>query len=699
MADLPRRSSTLLVSVFVILTVGLLFASTLIYTGYRRHYRTEVERLLSAIAELKVDELQHWRRERLGDADIILNNNRVRGLLQHYLKKPTDRHTAGEITNFLAQFPGHYDYDEVHLLNSKGLTHLSVPTGSQPASGLLKSIREVTESKKVAFVDFYRDASDERIHLGVLIPIIDGGTGAPVIGFVFLRIDPEKNLYPIILRWPTPSETAETFLVRRDGENVLFLNELKNLKNTALRFRLPLERTDAPSVMAVLGRTGIVEGIDYRGAPTLADIRPVPNSPWYLVARLMTSEVYAAMGPYLWLIGGFAFALILGSAAVLVFLWRKQSINFYRKQAATAEALRENSEVYQAILATTSDGFWLTDIHGKLVNVNDTYARLSGYSVAELLHMQVIDLEAEASTKTSILARIQHPSETRIELFESLHRRKNGSTWPVEVSCSYRPGGDGPFIVFLRDITVRKQTEQALIEAKNSAEEASKNKTKFLDIAAHELRTPVTAFSLLLQLAQKQVAKGQTLSSTTLTKLQELADRLKRLVLDLLDLSRVERGLMVLHPTRTNIVSLVSVCVVEFQTRFPHRGITFSGPEDLVELEIDPVKINQVLSNLLDNAVKYTGHDRPIEITVDAMPQLIRVSVIDHGEGIPKEQLSNLFTAFSRGSGESVVQAGGLGLGLAVCREIIGLHGGTVGVQSEVGHGCTFYFELPRKNT
>lgn len=686
-----QKSGTLLITLFIIVTAGLLLASSLIYRAYKKHYRIEVEHRLSAIAELKVAELQQWRRERLGDADILISNTHLHEFIRRYLKNPKDNDSADRISDFLSQYPERYDYDQVSLLDLEGNTRLSIPPNNQPTSAtLLENIQDPSKSKKIILVDFYRNESDKRIYLGVLIPI--------QTGFLYLRIDPEKSLYPIILRWPTPSKTAETFLVRREGNNVLFLNELKLAKNTALNLRVSLERTEIPSVMAILGKTGIVEGIDYRGSPTLADIRPVPDSPWFLVARMMTTEVYAEMGTYLWMTSAFAFALIIGSGAVLIFLSRKQNLDFYRKQAQAAEVLRENSEVYQAILATTCDGFWLTDTRGKLINVNATYARLSGYTIRELLQMQISELEVKSDSDASLLAHLKHPMNSQIDLFESLHRRKDGSNWPVEVSCSFRPGGGGQFIVFLRDITLRKQSELALLEAKNAAEEATKNKTRFLDIAVHELRTPITAFSLLLQLAHKQAIKGQPLSTTTLLKLQELAERLKRLVTDLLDLSRVERGLMILHPVRTNIVSLVSEIVGEFQLQSPQRIMTVQAPDELIELDVDPVKINQVLSNLIDNAIKYTDEGRPIEIGLESLPTLIRISVIDHGAGIPKDQLADLFTAFTRGPGDVVAQARGLGLGLAVCREIIGLHGGRVGVQSEVGNGSTFYFELPRSD-
>jgi hypothetical protein len=114
----------------------------------------------------------------------------------------------------------------------------------------------------------------------VLVPILDPLTGDRVIGVVLMRIDPAKFFYPFILHWPTPSETAEILLVRREGDDVLFLSDHKDVKNAALNLRIPLSRTDAPTVMAVLGHVGIVAGHDAHGKLSLlADIRSVPDSP------------------------------------------------------------------------------------------------------------------------------------------------------------------------------------------------------------------------------------------------------------------------------------------------------------------------------------------------------------------------------------------------------------------------------------
>jgi signal transduction histidine kinase len=250
-------------------------------------------------------------------------------------------------------------------------------------------------------------------------------------------------------------------------------------------------------------------------------------------------------------------------------------------------------------------------------------------------------------------------------------------------------------IVNFTDITLQKKAEKNLKEALESAKMSALVKSRFLDIAAHELRTPVSAFSLLLQFTQKKLEKGIPVDLATFERLRAQVQRISQLVIELLDVSRLEHGTLTLNPTLINIDSLILQCIEEFKLREAGRNLVFLKSGTPIEIKIDATRIFQVLSNLIDNATKYTNANTPIEVSVQRIAKKIRVSVKDYGQGITEQQQKDLFAPFSRGTSELTEQAGGLGLGLFISREIIALHGGTIGVTSEIGVGSTFYFELP----
>lgn len=247
----------------------------------------------------------------------------------------------------------------------------------------------------------------------------------------------------------------------------------------------------------------------------------------------------------------------------------------------------------------------------------------------------------------------------------------------------------------LKNEQIRSFHNSQLAAAREAEREVTVRKIKFLDIAAHELRNPIASISLLLQLCEKWTEKGQPIPLDVLARLRAPVDRLARLVVDLVEMSRLERGLLSLFPVKTDLASLISECVEEFKLRAPEHRFIFNKPDQTVEINLDPIRIGQVLANFLDNAIKYDGNS-DIQVMLEVMPSVVRVSVTDHGPGIPEKEQSMLFTAFARGSSNATIRAGGLGLGLSICKGIMDLHQGAIGFVSKVGHGSTFYFDLPR---
>ncbi len=305
-----------------------------------------------------------------------------------------------------------------------------------------------------------------------------------------------------------------------------------------------------------------------------------------------------------------------------------------------------------------------------------------------------------------------HSEEVREKIHNSILMAKQGQFVRFDISLrtfegkiifldfSIKPVKDNnDKILFLipegRDITERKSIELDLISAKEFAERAIVIKSRFLDIAAHELRTPVTSFSLIVQLAQKKLDKGIAVTADTLLRLRSQSERISRLVVDLLDVSRLERNAINLKLESSDILVLFSDYLIDYKILRPNREINFVKPNHQIFVNMDSVRILQVFSNLLDNACKYTPDDSPIDISIQEKQSTVRVSIKDFGPGIPPEQQRELFSPFTRGSLELTGRSGGLGLGLYVSRMIIELHGGSIGLVSQIGKGSLFYFEIP----
>jgi signal transduction histidine kinase len=235
----------------------------------------------------------------------------------------------------------------------------------------------------------------------------------------------------------------------------------------------------------------------------------------------------------------------------------------------------------------------------------------------------------------------------------------------------------------------------------------------FLTIASHELKSPITVIKLSLQaterrlhaLAMRQAAAGKGEGQAFEGFLEQLARtlqqvaRMERLVNDLLDVSLVQAGKLELRPERADLATIVREVVETQRQGAPDRTIRLQYPPDLqVPVYADPGRLEQVVTNYLTNALKYSAEDCPIEVGTQVEQEQARVWVRDQGPGLPPEEQERIWERFHRAKGINV-QSGsgvGLGMGLHICRTIMEQQGGQVGVESAPGQGSTFWFTLPK---
>ncbi|MCC7107149.1 MAG: GAF domain-containing protein, partial [Chloroflexi bacterium] len=231
------------------------------------------------------------------------------------------------------------------------------------------------------------------------------------------------------------------------------------------------------------------------------------------------------------------------------------------------------------------------------------------------------------------------------------------------------------------------------------AQEAVQTREEFLSVAAHELRTPLASLLGFTQLALRrlsQISEDDPRLETLLSHVYQQANRINRLIGQLLDLSRIQAGRLMLDPVATDLSALAEEVVQAVQARSSQQEVVLKTPGELV-VEADPLRLEQVLTNLLDNALKYGPEDQRIEVEVadpgDARSAL--VSIRDHGVGIPTELHDQIFDRFFQARPDDRVK--GLGLGLHISRQIVDLHGGTIRAEAPPDGGIRFVIRLPRQ--
>jgi PAS domain S-box-containing protein len=468
----PERPATrLFYLIFVVFSAGIVVGSYLYFYYYEKQYRTEVENQLSAVAQLRAGELAQWRQERLADAAVCYRNVAFAAMVRRFFEKPEDAETQVQLRAWLGHFQKGGQYDAVSLLDAQYLTKLSVPDRRErSASFVSPDVAAIAQSGKTAFEDFYWNDENRRVYLTVLVPIFIEPDGNRPIGFLALRIDPTIHLYPFIKLWPLPRRTAETLLVRREGNEVVYVSELKFKAGQDLKLRVPLERRDVLAVKAVVGQVGIVEGVDYRNEPSIAAVRAIPDSPWFLVARMDTAEVYGPTRRRLLAVAVVVALLLGGSALGTGLIWRRRDARFYRQQRESAVALRESEKKFRLLVENARDVVLSLTPGGIVTYCSPTIVAFAGYDVGEVIGQHIRGYFADPRQFEQTIALLAEGVEMKeARTAEFLFRPKRGAPFWVEVVSKPLAEGDRVTAVhaIMRDITERMRAEEDLRESES----------------------------------------------------------------------------------------------------------------------------------------------------------------------------------------------------------------------------------------
>ncbi|HET9624823.1 MAG TPA: PAS domain-containing sensor histidine kinase [Kofleriaceae bacterium] len=352
---------------------------------------------------------------------------------------------------------------------------------------------------------------------------------------------------------------------------------------------------------------------------------------------------------------------------------------------AAAELYRElHDHVRDILLVIVADT-------GAIVEANLAAVRAYGYTRDELLARTIYDLRIE--TPPSVGAQMRAADRAGF-LFETEHRRKDGSTFPVEVSSRGETFGERRYLLsIIRDITERRRAERERERLLATTQQALAMREEFLWVASHELRTPLTVVSLLLHQLRRAIDRGDAsdrLAASTDTALSHV-ERLSALVGRLLDASQLEGGPR-LDLSDVDLGEVARAAVERVRAQSDAAGVEIVLEVPAIHGRWDAVRLEQVLMNLLANAVKY-GLRQPIRVVARMTDAIVHVEVIDHGIGLAASETERIFGKFERAV--STAHYGGLGLGLYIARQIVEAHRGTIAVESTPGRGSTFRVSLP----
>ncbi|WP_250631551.1 ATP-binding protein [Rhodoflexus caldus] len=373
------------------------------------------------------------------------------------------------------------------------------------------------------------------------------------------------------------------------------------------------------------------------------------------------------------------------------------------EQVLTQQKLTRNEARFRAIMANTSDIIAVIDEAGETKFITPSFFRITGYdeqdssirNVLTLVHPEDLPLAQSEIKRLLTGDESNQPLEIRI-------RKQDGSYIYLEIIAQNKLSDENVrgLIINGRNITNRKKAETELIRARQVAEEAVKAKDNFLSVMSHEIRTPLSAvIGMANLLLQNRPGEHQI---ENLRALQSSADHLLSLINDILDFSKLQAGKLVFESSPFNIRDLITNIKDIHMLSAMEKGLKLSYdiatgiPEWLTG---DKIRLNQILHNLVSNAIKFTERGS-VRISVSVKERsddrvLLQISVSDTGIGIPADKIEHIFELFTQIQNETTRRYGGTGLGLAITRYLVEMQGGNIYVESGVQRGSVFTFTIP----
>jgi PAS domain S-box-containing protein len=326
---------------------------------------------LEAIASLKSDQIANWIADEMFDAKSIAQNKILISRLELWRDEPTEENKHN-VTAFLKTLKSEHGYEHIFITDEKGNFLISSDENDFSIAPFLQEKAKLSiQSHSVVTTDLYECPVHDTIHIDFIAPVT--GQEPSLSAAIVFQFNPNKFLFPLIQSWPTLSKSSETLLYKVEGDSILFLNELKHKKNTALNFSLPLTDEEVVAVMAINStQQGLIEGKDYAGNKVLGYVIEIPNTEWIMVSKTDKKELFSSLYYEMGIVILLVVFLLLFLAAGMAFLYNSRQKSIYRD-------LYKQQEYYFTTLKSIGDAVISTNKNGKVEYLNPVAEQLTGW--------------------------------------------------------------------------------------------------------------------------------------------------------------------------------------------------------------------------------------------------------------------------------------------------------------------------------
>ncbi len=445
------------------------------YDNRKEQIKREKFDELAAVTQSKIRRIVNWRQKSINVAESFISNPLIMDELEFLItNRGKDIHKR--YVDFWLQDQQKKHYKTIYLLDRYGkiCSHGNLGKNDEPPLPIIKELFGKSLHKgEIIFSDLYKNPSDE-IVFSILVPLLKSQF---CFGAFFAEIDPYNFLFPLLAEWPVPSQTAETLMVRREGDAVVFLNELRHRKNTALMLRLPVTRPEGKSLPAAYVATGgqdQVEGTDYRGTAVIANVGKIPGTTWFIISKVDKNEIFEHLKTTMAQMFFFVIALILFVAWVVVVMIFKQRAQLVKTQLQAKTDRQALVRHFNYLTQNANDFIFLLNNTGKILYANRKAQSLYGYKLDALLTMQVDALWTPSTSKDRFKQVITDDALLQEGIiFETEHQRRDSTVFPAEYSIhKVEIESACYFQIIGRDISLKKEKDAKITMLSQAIEQS-----------------------------------------------------------------------------------------------------------------------------------------------------------------------------------------------------------------------------------
>lgn len=471
---LSAPSKKQIILLIAILCLLIIFGGYYSYQFQSNSIRQQKYQVLNSIADLKANQIETWIKERNADANVFIRSPFFTAGVESFISSSDDAEIKQKILQRITIVKEGYGYQNIFITDKKGKILVSVDQELTTIDSItLSNIKQTFKSKKIINSDLYFCQTGDAIHLDFNAPIIDESNH--VIAVIVFRIDPEDFLYPLIKAWHTPHQTGENVLTRVEKDGMLILNDLRLKDGMALKYKFPLSNTEAPSVKAMKGAEGIIDGVDYRGVEVLAHVQKISGTNWWLVSKVDKSEIFAELHLQLYLIFGISLGLIFIVTAGLMLLYNSRQKIIYRELYSKEKELWQFQEKFKVTLDSIGDGVITTNLDGKIEYMNQLAEELTGWTLRDargrnLTDVYIIKAETTGEIENNPVQKVLAHGIVKYLANHTILISKKGKEIPVMDTGApmYNPEGEVIGVVLAFQDETDKRKQQKLIAESES---------------------------------------------------------------------------------------------------------------------------------------------------------------------------------------------------------------------------------------